>query len=92
MPSWRGWAGRPSSRPAVALDGSTVYASWNGETGIARWQLLAGPDSAHLQPAVTQAWSGLETAIPFDGAAKAIAVRALDPHGHVLGTSNVIRP
>ena len=84
------WAGRPATRPAVAVDGKKLYASWNGRTGIARWQLLAGADPSHLAPAGEQAWSGLETAIALDGAAKAVAVQALDVNGHVLGTSNVI--
>ena len=83
------WAGRPATRPAVAVDGKKLYASWNGRTGIARWQLLAGADPSHLAPAGEQAWSGLETAIALDGAAKAVAVQALDVNGHVLGTSNV---
>ncbi len=83
------WAGRPATRPAVAVGGKTLYASWNGRTGIARWQLLTGADAAHLEPAGEQAWTGLETAIALDGAAKAVAVRALDANGRVLGTSNV---
>ena len=83
-----GWAGRPAARPAVAVDGKTLYASWNGATRIAGWQLLAGPDAAHLAPAARQAWSGLEAAIPLDGTAKVVAVRALAASGKVLGTSS----
>jgi len=83
------WAGRPASRPAVVVDGKRLYASWNGRTGITRWQLLAGADASHLAPAGEQAWTGLETAIALDGTAKAVAVRALAANGHVLGTSNV---
>ena len=85
-----GWAGRPATRPAVAVDGTTLYASWNGATGIARWQVLTGTDAAHLTPAATVAWSGLETAIALDGTAAAVAVRALDAHGRILGTSKVV--
>ena len=84
------WAGRPTTRPAVAVDGKMLYASWNGATGIARWQILGGADAAHLEPAGEQSWTGLETAIALDGNARAVAVRALDAHGHVLGTSKVI--
>ena len=43
------WAGRPATRPAVAVGGKTLYASWNGRTGIARWQFLTGADAAHLE-------------------------------------------
>jgi hypothetical protein len=82
------WAGRPATRPRVAVDGKKLYASWNGRPGIARWQLLAGADPSHLAPAGEHAWTGLETAIALDGTAKAVAVRALGANGHVLGTSN----
>ena len=36
------WTGRPSTAPKAAAGAGVVYASWNGETGIARWQALAG--------------------------------------------------
>jgi hypothetical protein len=87
-----GWSGRPASRPAVAVDGQTLYASWNGATRIARWQLLTGTEAAHLKPAATVPWSGLEAAIALGRTAGAVAVRALDAHGAILGTSQVVRP
>jgi hypothetical protein len=37
------WAGKPQGRPLAALVGDMVYASWNGSTATARWQVLAGP-------------------------------------------------
>ena len=42
------WSTTPTTKPAVAaqrVDASTVavYASWNGATRVARWQVLAGP-------------------------------------------------
>ncbi len=84
------WTGRPGGRPAVAVDGNTLYASWNGATGIARWQVLAGTDAGHLAPAGEQAWTGLESAIELDGQAQVVAVRALDAQGRVLGTSSPV--
>jgi Arylsulfotransferase (ASST) len=85
------WTGRPSTAPRVAVVRGTVYASWNGETGIARWQVLAGPDRAHLQVVATAPWAGLETPVAADTAtAKAVAVRALDAQGRTLGTSPVV--
>ncbi|HST17585.1 MAG TPA: arylsulfotransferase family protein [Gaiellaceae bacterium] len=85
------WAGRPAAKPIAAVDGGTVYASWNGATGIARWEALAGPDAAHLQVVGTAPWRDLETAIPAAGAAGIVAVRALDAHGRVLGTSRPVK-
>jgi hypothetical protein len=83
------WHGSPGGRPLVAVDGGTVYASWNGELGIARWQVLAGKDAAHLEPVASRSWSGLETQISLDKAPGAVAVEALDAAGHVLGRSEV---
>jgi hypothetical protein len=86
--AYRGvWAGRPAAKPVAAVDGETVYASWNGATGIARWEALAGADADHLQVVGTAPWSDLETAIPAAGATGVVVVRALDARGRVLGTS-----
>ena len=90
--AYRGiWRGRPSAPPRAAVASATVYASWNGETGIARWQALAGPDRTHLRVVGSAPWIDLETAIPAaTSSAKVVAVRALDASGHVLGTSPVV--
>ena len=42
------WTGHPSEPPAISVTSEgtgafTAYASWNGATNVARWQLLAGP-------------------------------------------------
>lgn len=85
------WTGRPSAPPRAAVSPGMVYASWNGETGIARWQALAGPDESHLEVVGSARWSDLETAIPADtSSAKVVAVRALDARGRVLGVSPVV--
>ena len=81
------WTGRPSTRPAVSVDGGAVYASWNGETGIATWQVLGGDDASHLQRIAGTSWDGLETKIPLRHAPAIIVVRALDASGRVLGAS-----
>jgi Arylsulfotransferase (ASST) len=81
------WSGDPGGRPLVALAGNTVYASWNGKVGIARWEILGGKDANHLTRLETVAWSGLETAIPLPSRSKVIEVRALAAGGRVLGAS-----
>jgi hypothetical protein len=91
------WTGTPAGAPAVAAQrrGSArtaVWASWNGATEIARWQVLAGDDSAALAPVETQARTGFETGISAATRARWIAVRALDADGRILGTSSPIRP
>ncbi len=84
------WAARPATPPVAAVHAGTVYASWNGATGIARWEALAGPDQSHLEPVGSAAWAGLETAIPASSTAGVVAVRALDSRGRVLGTSRIV--
>jgi len=88
------WRGTPATVPAVAgvTTGTTttVYASWNGATDVARWQVLTGNAPSSLRVAATQPKRGFETAIPVP-AAGYVAVRALDAHGDVLSTSPIRR-
>lgn len=88
------WTGLPAARPAVAVRRhgarATVYASWNGATGVARWQLQAG-DARHLRVVRSVRARGFETAIGFaPGARKRLRVRALDARGHVVGASRTV--
>jgi hypothetical protein len=84
------WVGRPVDPPAVAADRDTVYASWNGETGIARWEVLGGKDASHLAPIATAPWRGLETAIRVGSLPHTVQVRALAASGRVLGVSAAV--
>jgi arylsulfotransferase ASST len=86
------WAGDPGGKPLVAVDGDRVYASWNGELGIARWQVLAGPDASHLAPIASRPWGGLETMVQLETPPAAVAVRALDGSGSTLGQSETLQP
>jgi Arylsulfotransferase (ASST) len=92
--SYRGyrlpWAGNPGGQPAIALDGNRVYASWNGKSDIASWEVLAGSDADHLSKVATQEWGGIETSIQLQTAPGAVAVRALDSTGRELGTSKTL--
>jgi hypothetical protein len=84
------WTGRPTTRPAVALHRRRVYVSWNGATGVARWQVLAGRSRERLRPFRTVRKQGFETSAPAS-ALPWLAVRALDRTGRTLGTSRTIR-
>jgi hypothetical protein len=87
------WSGQPSEPPAAAVRSSggatAVYASWNGATDVAFWQLLTGPNAAHLSAVSVTPRSGFETVIPAPAAAM-YEVRALSAFQSVLGTSSVI--
>jgi hypothetical protein len=69
----------------------TAYASWNGATTVASWQLLSGPRATQLTAASTTPRSGFETTIPAPSDAF-YQVRALSASGRVLGTSKVVAP
>jgi hypothetical protein len=84
------WRGRPRGPPAIELDGERVYASWNGKTDVASWEVLAGPDADHLSKVAAHDWSGLETAILLETPPAAVAVRALDARGRTLGVSETV--
>jgi EmrB/QacA subfamily drug resistance transporter len=86
------WVGEPLTSPAGAAgvdDGkTTVYASWNGATELARWRVLAGPSADRLTPVVRNApKTGFETAISVAQGYASFEVQALDAKGRVLGAS-----
>jgi Arylsulfotransferase (ASST) len=86
------WVGRPFTTPRAAVvrlrgGGMNVYASWNGATEVASWQVLGGASPSALQPIDSALHAGFETRIPVSSTARYVAVRALDAGGGVLGTS-----
>ena len=87
------WVGTPSYPPNGAVRKSngkaTVFASWNGATEVAKWQVFAGSSASSLQMVASKARSGFETAIKLSKTYGAYEVRALDAHGNVLRTSKV---
>ena len=74
-----GWRGTPVTRPVAVVQDGAVYASWNGATDVARWQVLAGG-----RPIASGARTGFETRVALSAGATAGAVRALDAKGRVL--------
>jgi arylsulfotransferase ASST len=90
------WTGQPSDKPSVATakadGGVTVYASWNGATGVSRWEALGGTDVAGMKVVGSAARSGFETTIKVSGQPAYVVARALDANGAVLGTSSIIGP
>ncbi len=89
------WTGAPAGSPSVAVSPSgktaTVYASWNGDTRTATWQLLAGASAKQLAPVAKATRTGFETALKPPAAAPFYAVQSLDASGAVLGTSRAVK-
>jgi Arylsulfotransferase (ASST) len=90
------WVASPSDSPSIAVDPPTggtvtVYASWNGATEIAGWDVLAGADAKTLSVVGSAARSGFETTIAVQTTQPLVAVRARDKAGKTLGTSPAVR-
>ncbi|MDM4718900.1 hypothetical protein QTQ03_04535 [Micromonospora sp. WMMA1363] len=84
LPPERGRPGKPRA--------GVVYASWNGSTQTAAWQVLAGPDPGSLSVVVGHApRTGFETTVATGRRGPYFQVRALDRDRNVLGTSVVTK-
>jgi hypothetical protein len=85
------WVGTPSYPPGGAAKTksgkTTVYASWNGATEVAKWNVLAGSSSSSLKMVASHSRTGFETAIKLSKSYADYEVQALDSSGHLLGTS-----
>ncbi|HEY3758736.1 MAG TPA: arylsulfotransferase family protein [Solirubrobacteraceae bacterium] len=88
------WSALPAQAPAIAAVRAgrvaTVYASWNGATGVHAWQLLAGLSESELRPISTTRSRGFESALTSADAGPCFAARALDAAGTPLAQSRVV--
>ena len=89
------WSATPDTRPDLAVrrtgpSSVSVYASWNGATHLARWQVLAGPSAASLTPVASVAKQGFETRIDLASSASTFEVRGLSGGGRILATSAAV--
>jgi hypothetical protein len=87
------WSGQPVTKPALALSarpgGLSVYASWNGATGMSGWRVLGGSSRNALRGLARSSRTGFETEIEIASRPRYVAVQALGPGGQVMGTSQV---
>ena len=86
------WSGYPTGAPAVAVEHKTegkvaIYASWNGATEVASWEIVSGPAPGQMAPLGSVPREGFETAMVAQTHGPYVAVRAKDPSGEILGTS-----
>lgn len=89
------WVGKPHYPPTIAaklMSGRiTLYASWNGSTQTAAWQVFAGHSRNHLSKIKTVKKFGFETAIPVANQGPYFKVKALNANGKVIGVSKVTK-
>jgi hypothetical protein len=87
------WVGLPYFPPSGAVRNNggkaTVYASWDGDTQVVGWRVLAGNSAQSLKTVATKSKSGFETTIPLTKTYKAYKVQAVGPKSKVLGMSKV---
>jgi hypothetical protein len=88
------WVGTPFYPPTAAVHNrngrSTLYASWNGATEVAIWEVLAGPGPAHLRVVARQPRQGFETAIGVPARAfSVLRLQALNASGRVIGARSL---
>lgn len=83
--------GTPTTKPAVALKGRDVFASYNGATELRSWDVLAGDSADDLEKVASGRRTGFETRIRLDKAPRYVAVEAKDGSGKVIGTSEPVR-
>lgn len=86
------WRGYPTGGPAAVVERRTegevaLYASWNGATDVASWEVVSGPAPGLLAPLGSVPREGFETAMLARTRARCVAVRARDRSGEILGTS-----
>ncbi|KAE9404724.1 hypothetical protein BT96DRAFT_796340, partial [Gymnopus androsaceus JB14] len=95
------WTGIPKDSPSIEFVNArksnltSFYASWNGATETAKWELLgaADPSGSNGVSLYNQTKSRFETAITISTAAHPYnyyAVRAIGSSGKVLGTSEFL--
>jgi len=89
------WVGIPAEPPAVVAEAGlgsevTVYASWNGATEVATWEVVAGAAPGELVPVGSGERTGFETAITVETDGAYVAVQALGADGAILGASEPI--
>ncbi len=89
------WRGLPAGRPALASgrtgEESTVWASWNGATGLRRWKVFTGPGRNSLAEVGSSPWKNLETAIPVPALDRMVQVAAIDGGGREIARSRVVK-
>jgi hypothetical protein len=87
------WKGYPTGVPALVAESRSdanviLYASWNGATEVATWEVLAGRSPSQLESVGSVPRDGgFETAMLVQTSDPYVAVRAKDRFGQALGAS-----
>ena len=73
------WVGIPFFAPSGAVRNNgakaTVYASWDGDTQVVSWRVLAGSSANSLKAVATTTKTGFETTIPLTSSSRSTRCR-----------------
>jgi hypothetical protein len=85
------WWGQPAAPPDIAVvatrRGTNVYASWNGDTEVHAWRVLAGASPSALKSLGQFPKANFETKMPVHSKQPYFAVQALGDRDQVLAIS-----
>lgn len=89
------WVGRPFYPPSMAMKSYygqiILYASWNGSTETAYWQVWAGTTSKNLAKVLTANKIGFETIISVPNNGPYFQLKALNALGQVIGETKIVK-
>jgi len=88
------WSGHPGDQTAAVAERASedevkVYASWNGATEVATWEVLTGPSPDQLESVGSVPRHGFETAMMVQTSDPYVAVRGRDSSGELLSTTPI---
>ncbi len=84
------WTGYPTTDPAIVINGTSIYVSWNGATEVATWNLLGSNDGSTVTSLLNTTTAGFETmvTIPTGTTYTYYQMAALTKENTVLGYSS----
>ncbi len=89
---WRARRGpRRRSDTRTSKGTTTVYASWNGSTQLARWNVLGGSSPSKMGVVASAGKTAFETPIKLRSSRAYLEVQALDSSGKVLGKTKPVK-
>ncbi|MGA7436474.1 MAG: arylsulfotransferase family protein [Solirubrobacterales bacterium] len=87
------WVGLPKTAVDVATepngDKTKLWASWNGDSRVVTWRVLAGPTEDNLSPVGEFPRTGFETTMNAATADSFVKVEGVNPGGKTIGSSAV---
>lgn len=75
------WEGVPAADPAVFAQTGHVYASWNGATGIRKWDIYEGTTAQDIKYTHSVKSTGFETRAAIRSTTKYVKVAAVHTRG-----------